>query len=178
MCSGRSVFRQPAGKGRSAEPQDMPIFDFTFTVPASLAAVRDFHHDTSALKRLTPPPTIVQLGDIEPLGEGSVSRFTLWVGPLPLRWKAIHRAVSEYGFTDVQAEGPARKWEHTHTFKPLAATTEIQEHIEYEHKRGFWGIVTRFLFARPNLFLMFTYRKYVTRWYLRRSRSRTGFRNV
>ena len=148
----------------------MPCFDYQFTVHASLRAARDFHSDTSALKKLTPPPTIVQLHDIEPLGEGSVSRFTLWVGPLPLRWTAIHRGVSEHGFTDTQSEGPARKWEHTHTFMPLAAEmTEIQEHIEYEHKRGFWGIVTRLLFARPNLFLMFTYRKYATRWYLRRA---------
>ncbi len=147
----------------------MPVFDYQFSVYASLKAVREFHGDTSALKRLTPPPTIVQLHDIEPLGEGSVSQFTLWVGPLPLRWKAIHRNVSERGFTDVQLEGPARKWEHTHAFTPLTAEmTGIQEHVEYEHKRGFWGIVTRLLFARPNLYLMFTYRKLATRWYLRR----------
>jgi hypothetical protein len=82
----------------------MPTFDFTFTVNAPLADVREFHRDTSALKRLTPPPTIVQLHDVEPLGEGSVSRFTLWVGPLPLRWTAVHRDVSERGFTDVQRE--------------------------------------------------------------------------
>ncbi len=150
----------------------MPVFDYKFTVQAPLEAVRDFHRDTSALKKLTPPPTIVQLHQIEPLAEGSVSRFTLWVGPLPLRWKAVHRNVSERGFTDVQSEGPARKWEHTHTFTPLSAgVTEIQEHIEYEHKRGFWGIVTRILFARPNLYLMFSYRKLVTRWNLRRPRN-------
>jgi cysteine-rich repeat protein len=99
----------------------MPVFDYSFTVDAPLEAVRDFHHDTSALKKLTPPPTIVQLHSIEPLGEGSVSRFTLWVGPLPLKWKAVHRNVSDRGFTDVQAEGPAAKWEHTHTFVPLSA---------------------------------------------------------
>jgi ligand-binding SRPBCC domain-containing protein len=147
----------------------MPVFDYRFTVNASLRAVCDFHSDTSALKRLTPPPTIVQLHEIEPLGEGSVSRFTLWVGPLPLRWKAVHRGVSGLGFTDVQAEGPARKWEHTHTFAPVSAdVTEIREHIEFEHKPGFWGAVTRSLFARPNLFLMFAFRKRATRWYLRR----------
>lgn len=145
----------------------MPIFDFKFTVQASPEAVRDFHHDTSALKRLTPPPTIVRLHEIEPLVEGSVSRFTLWVGPLPLRWTAVHRDVSERGFTDVQAEGPAKKWEHTHTFTPAGDDrTEIHEHIEYEHKAGFWGLVTRVLFARPNLYFMFTYRKFVTRRYL------------
>lgn len=148
----------------------MPVFDYRFTVAAPLAAVRDFHRDTSALKRLTPPPTFVQLHSIEPLAEGSVSRFTLWVGPLPLRWKAVHRGVTDRGFTDVQAEGPAAKWEHTHSFVPVDdRTTEIREHIEYEHKRGFWGVVTRILFSKPNLVLMFTYRMLVTRWFLRRS---------
>jgi ligand-binding SRPBCC domain-containing protein len=152
------------------EDAPLPTFDYRFTVDASLKAVREFHHDTSALKRLTPPPTIVQLHDIEPLGEVSVSRFTLWVGPLPLRWKAVHRGVTDRGFTDVQASGPARRWEHTHTFSPVSdSVTEIHEHIEYEHKRGVWGIVTRFLFAYPNLIVMFTYRKWVTRWFLRKA---------
>lgn len=147
----------------------MPVFDYTFIVAAPLAAVRDFHRDTSALKRLTPPPTIVQLRSIEPLAEGSVSEFTLWVGPLPLRWKAVHRDVSDRGFTDVQASGPAAKWEHTHSFVPLAdGRTEIREHIEYEHKRGFWGIVTRVLFSWPSLYSMFGYRRWVTQRALER----------
>jgi ligand-binding SRPBCC domain-containing protein len=148
----------------------MPIFDFKFMVNATLDEVRDFHRDTSALKKLTPPPTIVQLGEIEPMAEGSVSRFTLWVGPLPLRWVAVHRNVTDHGFTDIQAEGPAKRWEHTHTFVVVSeGVCEIQEHIEYEHRRGFWGLVTRALFARPNLFFMFTYRKFATRRHLRRA---------
>ena len=104
----------------------MPAFSYYFTVRAPLQAVCDFHHDTSALKKLTPPPTIVQLIDIEPLCEGSVSKFTLWVGPLPLRWTAVHRNVSLHGFTDIQIAGPAKKWEHTHTFISLSQKmTEI-----------------------------------------------------
>lgn len=146
----------------------MPIFDYAFTVDAPLEAVADFHRDTSALKILTPPPTIVQLHAIEPLAEGSTSRFTLWVGPLPLRWTAVHRDVSDRGFTDVQAAGPAAKWEHTHSFVPLPdGRTEIREHIEYEHKSGPIGLVTRILFAKPNLLGMFFYRSLVTRWHLR-----------
>lgn len=141
----------------------MPVFDFKFTVSASVDAVREFHHDTSALKRLTPPPTIVQLHSIEPLAEGSTSKFTLWVGPIPLHWTAVHRNVTDRGFTDVQTEGPAQKWEHTHTFVPLSENkTEVQEHIEYEHKPGLQGLLTRLLFAQPNLYFMFTYRKLVT----------------
>ncbi|QDS99892.1 SRPBCC family protein [Adhaeretor mobilis] len=148
----------------------MAIFDYQFIVNAPLATVVAFHHDTSALRKLTPPPTYVQLHDIEPLGEGSVSRFTLWVGPLPLHWKAVHRDVSPHGFTDVQAEGPAKRWEHTHTFAEISANaTRVSEHIEYEHAGGFWGLVTRVLFAKWNLFLMFTYRKFVTQWCLRKA---------
>jgi len=152
----------------------MPVFDFRFRVEAPLEAVREFHKDTRALKRLTPPPTLVQIHSVEPLGEGSVSQFTLWVGPLPLVWTAVHRDVSERGFTDVQSAGPARRWEHTHRFIPIDAnTTEIHEHIEFEHQSGGWGLVTRMLFAYPNLLLMFTYRKWVTRWYLRNARRAT-----
>ena len=141
----------------------MPTFDYQFIVNAPQDVVADFHHDTSALKKLTPPPTIVQLHKIEPLAEGSVSKFTLWVGLLPLKWVAVHQNVSEQGFTDVQTSGPAKKWEHTHRFIPLSAEeTQVTEHIEFEHKSGFWGMVTRTLFAKPNLWIMFTYRKWVT----------------
>ena len=72
----------------------------------------------------------------------------------------------------MQRSGPAATWEHTHTFVPLdEGRTEIREHIEFEHKPGVWGLVTRVLFSKPNLLLMFTYRKWVTRWYLRRGRT-------
>lgn len=149
----------------------MPVFDYRFTVAASQEAVRDFHLDTRALAWLTPPPVIVQLHEIQPLAEGSLSRFTFWIGPLPLRWTAIHRDVTPYGFTDVQADGPARKWGHTHTFIPLTEDlTEVREHIEFEHRRCFRGLITRVLFAPPNLSLMFAYRKLATRRHLRQQR--------
>ena len=63
----------PASNSSDKQSPTMPVFDYSFTVDAPLEAVQDFHHDTSALKKLTPPPTIVQLHSIEPLGEGSVS---------------------------------------------------------------------------------------------------------
>lgn len=147
----------------------MPVFDFQFDVDAPQAVVAELHRDTSALKKLTPPPTIVQLRKVEPLGEGSVSEFTLWVGVLPLRWKAVHQDVGPGGFTDVLEEGPAKSWKHTHSFVALDEdSTRIEEHIEYEHKRGFWGVVTRILFSKINLYLMFTYRKIATRIWLKR----------
>ncbi len=146
----------------------LPVFDYDFVVEAPVAAVAAFHGDTSALKRLTPPPTILQLHEIEPLAEGSVSRFTIWVGPLPIKWTAVHRDVTPFGFTDVQAEGPAKKWEHTHRFEAIdSRSTRVKDHIEYEHASGFWGAVTRVLFSQPNLTVMFAYRKFIIRRSLR-----------
>lgn len=151
----------------------MPTFDYRFTVEAPVEAVREFHRDTRALKRLTPPPAFVQLHEVQPLAEGSVSRFTIWAGPLSLNWTAVHRDVSEHGFTDVQSAGPARKWEHTHTFRTLGdCRTEIHEHIEYEHHPGLRGLPTRILFSPLNLRAMFAYRRMVTRRELRRTSAR------
>lgn len=151
----------------------MPTFDYRFTVEAPLEAVCEFHRDTGALKRLTPPPAFVQLHEVQPLAEGSVSRFTIWAGPLPLRWTAVHRDVSKHGFTDVQTAGPARRWEHTHTFRALSGEqTEIREHIEYEHHPGLRGMLTRVLFSPLNLRAMFAYRRMVTRRELHRASAR------
>ena len=147
----------------------MPIFDYRFRVNAPLQAVADFHQDTSVLKRLMPPPVIVQLHEFEPLGEGSVARFTLWFGPLPIHWKAVHSNVGINGFTDTQVEGPARMWVHTHRFTAVDdETTEVHEHLAYEYGTGRWGVVTRLLFNPPALRAMFTYRQIVTRRFTRK----------
>ena len=149
----------------------MPVFESQFTVKAPIQAVRDFHHDTSALKKLVPPPTIIQLHEIQPLAEGSVSKFTLWIGPVPIHWTAKHHSVDENGFTDIQAKGPVKHWEHRHTFEPLEANlTLVRDHIEFEHFNGLRGVLTRILFAKLNLRLMFAYRKFSTRRELRNSK--------
>jgi ligand-binding SRPBCC domain-containing protein len=138
-------------------------FDFEFNVPASQERVREFHHDTSVLRILTPPPTIMQVHSMEPLGEGSVSRFTIWAGPIPLRWEATHRGVTDAGFTDVQTAGPMKAWAHTHQFLERGPNqTKVTEHIEYEHGGGLWGLVTRVFFSLPALKALFFYRKVQT----------------
>ena len=47
--------------------------------------------------------------------------------------------------------------------------SEIREHVELEHPRGAMGLLTRLLFARPNLFMLFVYRRLRTRRGLRPS---------
>lgn len=142
----------------------MPVLDRRFTVDAPIDAVRAFHRDTSALKLLTPPPAIVRIHEMEPLGEGSVSRFTVWFGPLPIRWTAVHSDVGPDGFTDTQAAGPCRRWVHTHRFTAIDEThTEVHDRVEYEYGVGIDAVVSRLAFNPLAMRAMFAYRAIVTK---------------
>ena len=144
----------------------MPIFEHNFTVNAPLAPVVDFHRDSHVLKWLTPPPVIMQIYNFEPLAEGSLADFTLWFGPLPIHWVAVHIDVDfPRSFTDVQRQGPLKSWEHTHTFIPIGdSLTRVNDVIEFEHHPGPKGLLSRALFPRPALKALFTYRKAATRY--------------
>lgn len=141
----------------------MPVFDFKFNVRAPVTAVSEFHFEPGILNTLTPPLLIMQIHKFEPLSEGSVAEFTMWMGPVPVRWKAVHSEVSASGFTDTQTEGPMKSWAHTHRFSAVNETcTEVHEHIEFEHFGGLKGLWSRLLFPKPALFLLFHVRRWIT----------------
>jgi ligand-binding SRPBCC domain-containing protein len=147
----------------------MEIFHAETRLRAPVQALADFHARPGALKKLTPPPVLVQVHAADPLAEGARADFTMWFGPLPVRWLAIHSQVEPLsGFTDTQVQGPLKHWVHRHTWSALEAAGEkpytlLVDHIEYEHHPGLHGLLTRLLFARPLLGVMFAYRHWVTR---------------
>ena len=142
----------------------MQTFDHAFLVAAPRADVVKFHGDARALRRLMPPPLFVDLHEGGRLEEGAVADFTMWFGPLPVRWRAIHVDVGESGFTDVQLHGPLHRWRHTHRFIPVDGNvTRVEDHVAYEHPTGLRGWLTRLLFNRASLAFLFAYRRYVTR---------------
>jgi ligand-binding SRPBCC domain-containing protein len=144
--------------------QMMARFDYSFEVDAPVEAVSNFHKDTSVLKVLSPPPIYAQIHDFEPLGEGSKADFTLWFGPLPVHWQAVHSDVTVNGFTDTQVKGPLKRWQHQHRFSAIdEETTLVSEHIEYEHDAGWRGLWSRLLFSKLGLYMLFTARKIITR---------------
>ena len=151
----------------------MPVFETSFRINAPVQAVAAFHRDTRILRLLTPPPLIVQLHQFEPLEEGSLSIFTLWFGPLPVRWKAVHSQVDPAsGFTDTQAEGPLLSWQHRHAWRALDEhTTLMTEHIEYEHHTGLRGLFSRLLFSGLGLKAMFFYRRIVNTYHVEKQNS-------
>jgi ligand-binding SRPBCC domain-containing protein len=137
----------------------MKTYRHTFAVKAPLAAVADFHRDTRALRLLTPPPMVVQFNQVEPLGEGSIADFTMWMGPAPVRWTAVHSEVTEQnGFVDTQQKGPFRFWRHRHQFRAIdEQTTEVIDTVE----AGYGNLVSRFMWA--NLPILFAYRAWRTK---------------
>lgn len=143
----------------------MSVFEHTALVHAPIESVADFHQDSRILQKLTPPPIVVQLHDAGPLAEGSRADFTLWFGPLPVRWIAVHSNVDRLrGFTDQQARGPFERWEHVHSFIPEGdRSTRVVDHIEFNHLPGIRGLFTRLAFSSIALRMLFAFRAWVTR---------------
>ena len=60
-----------------------------FRVEAPLAAVAEFHSRSASMPAITPPPMIVRVHAAPAvLAEGDTMDFTLWAGPIPVRWVA------------------------------------------------------------------------------------------
>jgi ligand-binding SRPBCC domain-containing protein len=105
-----------------------------FKVKASCGTVTEFHRQAASLAAITPPPALVKIHQApERLGEGDIIRFTIWMGPLPLRWTARIEQVNAQGFTDRQIKGPFKQWVHQHTFVPEGETeTHVVDEIDYK----------------------------------------------
>lgn len=142
-----------------------PSFARVFRVQAPVAAVAAFHEGPDALARLQPPMSGTRFVRVDPLGEGSVTEFTMGPRPFAIRWRAVHRDVHPgLGFTDEQVAGPMRQWVHRHEYRPLAAAaTEVSDRIWFRHHGGARGLVTRLMFNTFTLGVLFRYRAFATR---------------
>jgi ligand-binding SRPBCC domain-containing protein len=146
-------------------------FDHRFRVAAPLSDVRAFHARSAGMGELTPPPAIVRVHEApELLGEGDTMRFTIWLGPVPVRWLARIEQVDDHGFVDRQLEGPFDSWVHTHRFEPDAAdeaATWVIDRVEAQPSRHpLWGPVAWSMWL--TLPLLFRFRAWQTRRLLAR----------
>jgi ligand-binding SRPBCC domain-containing protein len=145
-------------------------YHHSFTAPSPQEQVLDFHRSSASLGAITPPVLLMrnfEAPDI--LGEGSTVSFTLWLGPLPVRWQAWIEHVSPAGFDDVQVEGPFRIWVHTHRFEAQPdGSCLVQDHVRFELKaHPVWGPVGALMAL--GLPLLFAYRARRTKSLLIRS---------
>lgn len=142
----------------------MDHYRHCFRLQAPIERVATYHRDTRILKELSPPPIFISLNHIEPLGEGSISDFTMWLGPLPIRWVAKHSQVDPlHGFIDTQEQGPFEYWIHHHQFITVdGGQTEVIDEIHALPGKGIYrGLISRFMWL--GLPLLFAYRAWRTR---------------
>jgi ligand-binding SRPBCC domain-containing protein len=135
-----------------------------FEVKAPLAAVVDFHRQAASMGAITPPPVVVRVHSAPPfLQDGDEMAFTLWLGPLPIHWRARIELLPEAGFIDRQMRGPFAKWEHRHTFVQVDAqtTTVIDEVTAEPSRHWFWKLVGLGMWL--NMPFLFAFRGWKTR---------------
>ena len=134
-----------------------------FLVQAPLEMVARFHAQSDSMRAIAPPPIVVQMHTAPTeLAEGDEMVFSLWFGPLPVRWRARIEDVTPAGFIDRQLAGPFETWVHRHSFLPIdETTTEIRDEIELTLQRNpFWSMVG--MAMRINLPFLFVYRAWRT----------------
>ena len=135
-----------------------------FTVDAPYDDVVDFHRDSASMGAITPPPILTRVQQAPPLlAEGDDMLFTLWMGPLPLRWHARIEDVTPDGFTDRQVSGPFKQWQHRHTFARVDdGSTIVYDEIEIElDSRPAWRVFGAVMVL--NLPILFAFRGWKTR---------------
>lgn len=139
-------------------------YHHSFRVRVPLAVVADFHAQSASMGAITPPPIITQIHQAPTrLQEGDEMDFTLWLGPLPMRWLARIEEVGNNGFTDRQLRGPFRSWVHRHHFRPVdETTTEVLDNVEAELKKHpWWGLIGLGMWL--NMPILFAYRGWKTK---------------
>jgi len=139
-------------------------YQHRFRVQAPIQAVADFHSYPGAMAAITPPPIVVQVHSApERVAEGQQMDFTMWLGPLPLRWQARFEDVTATGFVDRMVQGPLQAWQHRHSFVPVDDDhTDIVDELEVAVRRHLlWGPVG--LGMSLNLPVLFAYRQWQTR---------------
>ena len=139
-------------------------YSHSFLVQATQAGVARFHTEASSLGAITPPLMPMRLHYApERMADGGEMAFTMWLGPIPVRWVASVQDVSGSGFVDRQKAGPFDAWAHRHTFSLVDhGTTKVVDEVEAELKRHpVWGPVGLAMWL--GLPLLFAYRGWRTR---------------
>jgi ligand-binding SRPBCC domain-containing protein len=140
-----------------------------FIVGAPFDAVRDFHRSAASLRAITPP--VIPMTGVDapdPIRDGSQFAFTMWMGPLPLRWVARIEDTTPDGFVDRQLSGPFASWSHKHSFTSIdETTTRVDDQVSYQLKTNlFWRLIGGAMAL--GLPLLFRYRAFMTRRLLER----------
>lgn len=146
-------------------PENAKTFEHSTVFPnTTLDAMIAFHNAPDVFAKLTPPPIFAQIHrrDLNSLTDGEME-FTLWMGPIPIRWLAQHEpGPTEHSFQDRMMRGPVAYWLHRHIFEETEGGVRLIDRITIAHKPGLPGLLTRLMFDGLPLRILFIYRHWRT----------------
>jgi ligand-binding SRPBCC domain-containing protein len=135
-----------------------------FRVKASLDQVVDFHRHAGSMAAITPFPikAVIHAAPTVLTNDDEMD-FTLWMGPLPIRWLARIEQSTPTSFVDRQLRGPHKEWVHRHTFSSLPdGTVEVLDEVEVKlANQWFWRVLGFTMWI--NLPILFAFRSWKTR---------------
>lgn len=140
------------------------LYRHSFEVKATQHEVAEFHRSAASMGSITPPPIIVRVHSApQHLAEGDQMDFTLWLGPLPVRWLARIEEVTPISFVDRQLSGPFGSWRHLHTYLADGPSkTLVIDQVQAELSRH-WGWKLVGLSMWIGMPILFAYRGWMTR---------------
>jgi ligand-binding SRPBCC domain-containing protein len=130
-------------------------------LPGPAEAVFDFFAKAANLGAITPAGLALVIDGAPPaqIAAGTEIRYTLRVGPVPMRWLTrIAWWAPGTGFVDAQERGPYHCWWHEHHFRVVGDAVEMEDRVYYAPPFGWLGRVAQRLFVRPMLERIFGFR--------------------
>lgn len=146
--------------------QDVTVYEKSTVMNTTLEKMMAFHESEDAFKKLIPPPMVGQIQEDTrtSITEGQL-KFTLWLGPIPIRWHAEHQVgPNDTSFADLMIAGPMAYWRHEHVFETVEGGVKLIDRVTLAHKSGIQGLFTRLMFDGVPLRFLFFYRHLRTKW--------------
>ena len=147
-------------------PERVTIYEKSTVMHTTLSKMMAFHEAEDSFGKLIPPG---MFGQIREDNRTSISagdlKFTLWMGPIPIKWHAEHQAgPTETSFADLMVSGPMQYWRHEHIFEAVEGGVKLTDRVTLAHKSGLQGLFTRLIFDGIPLKILFFYRHLRTKW--------------
>ncbi|WP_337085296.1 SRPBCC family protein [Elizabethkingia anophelis] len=129
----------------------------------NIEQVWDFFSSPLNLSKITPQDMkFIVLSDLKntPIYEGmEIDYLVSPVLGIPLKWKTrITQVNYQKSFTDLQAKGPYRYWNHYHEFIENDKGVLMKDSVDYELPFGLLGKLVHSLFVHKRLKSIFEFR--------------------
>jgi ligand-binding SRPBCC domain-containing protein len=131
-------------------------------IPAPISDVFSFFGNAENLNLITPPWLYFKILTPRPIQmkKNALIDYSIKLLGLRMTWKTeITTWEPPDRFIDCQLKGPYRVWEHTHLFEEKKGGTQMMDIVRYSVPGFVLSPLVHFLFVRPRLERIFSFRE-------------------